>query len=196
GGNYKIWFTGYWLLVTGYWLLVTGYWLLVTGYWLLATPPAAAATGDLQFLIGPWSGAAFGEPSHFHDVQRVDRRGRESPGAADVRERRSDLLVAQCRPQRRHQTDGPFLSADQNPNHRGRVGSVHECRVDEIRAQLLLAAAVVLMTTQADILVDLGARLEALLLLRRQRSGRHDRRRPPRPIQLRRHSPGEDRARI
>ena len=72
------------------------------------------------------------------------------------------------------------------------VGGVHERRVHEIRAQLVLAAAVFLVAAHADVLVDLGAGVVALLLLRRERRGGHDRRRPSRPIQLRRHVLRED----
>ena len=67
------------------------------------------------------------------------------------------------------------------------VGGGHKRRVHEIRAQLVLAAAIFLVAAHADVLVDLGARIETLLLLRGQRRCRDDRRRPPRPIQLGRH---------
>ena len=118
-----------------------------------------------------------------------------APRAPDIGERRGNLLVGQRRARAAASGRSALPCRRPESESRGRVGGGHIRRVHEIRAQLVLAAPIFLVAAQADVLVDLGAGIEALLLLRGQRRRRHDGRRPSGPIQLRRHVLREERDR-
>ena len=91
----------------------------------------------------------------------------------------------------RHQSNRAFLARKQDPHGRCRVRSERVARVDERRRDLLLAAAIRLVTADADVLVDVRAGGEPLLLRRGERRGVVHRCRLPGPFEPREQAFGE-----
>src|SRR5204863_3074347 len=108
----------------------------------------------LELGVGPWFGStARGRARLLHE-RGVDRRSGLSPLAADVREHRRDLVIAEHRPERRHEADLSLLAVEQD-SRRDASGSQRQRGTDERRRDFLFTPPIRLMARLAHALVDI-----------------------------------------